>query len=157
MPNVYMLIGIPGSGKSTWVNNQDWINDVNVVYASSDQYIEEYAKWEGKTYNDVFDEYIKTATRKMNEDIEHAVSKGLDVVIDQTNVSRRRRKQKLKYFPGYSTRALVFKTPDDSELERRLSARPGKIIPKHIIDSMKNNLQYPTPDEGFDTVTYIEN
>ena len=46
-----MLIGVPGSGKSTWVENQDWAK--NCVYVSTDQYVEAYAKGLGKTYNEV--------------------------------------------------------------------------------------------------------
>ena len=29
MPTVYVLVGIPGSGKSTWISQQDWAKDVS--------------------------------------------------------------------------------------------------------------------------------
>ena len=39
MPTVYVLVGIPGSGKSTWISQQDWAKDC--VIASTDNSIEQ--------------------------------------------------------------------------------------------------------------------
>ena len=39
MPKCYQLIGIPGSGKSTWISNQDWAEDCVVV--STDTHVED--------------------------------------------------------------------------------------------------------------------
>ena len=59
MAKLYMLIGVPGSGKSTWINNQDWSKDCALI--STDKLIEIEATRLGKTYNDVFKNYIKKA------------------------------------------------------------------------------------------------
>ena len=42
MNKLYVLIGVPGSGKSTWIKNQEWAKDCVVV--STDEFVEDYAK-----------------------------------------------------------------------------------------------------------------
>jgi hypothetical protein len=58
--------------------------------------------------------------------------------------------------PDYYKIAVVFKTPDPAELERRLNSRPGKNIPKHVQASMADQLNNnpPTLEEGFDEIWY---
>ncbi len=149
MPKVYMLIGVPGSGKSTWVNNQDWTRDC--VLVSTDKLIDIEAGRQGKTYNEVFKDYIDTATKLMNDDIRAAVEAGKDIIWDQTNTGRRSRKAKLAMAPGYHKIAVVFATPEDSEWQRRLAGRPGKHIPDAVLKAMASGLQLPTEDE-FDEI-----
>jgi predicted kinase len=47
MPKCYQLVGIPGSGKSTWHSEQEWMQ--GFAYISTDRYVEEFAKNSGKT------------------------------------------------------------------------------------------------------------
>ena len=156
MPKAYILIGIPGSGKSTWIAHQPFDWDRTVI-ASSDSHIDRFAKEKGKTYSDVFKDYIKTATSLMDADVKHAIDNHLDIVWDQTNTSVGARAKKLKLLPNsYEKIAVVFSTPDDKELARRLASRPGKTIPPEIIASMKSQLQEPSESEGFDKIIYVK-
>ena len=100
MPNLYVLVGVPGSGKSTWVSKRNWDN--NAVYVSSDKYIDEYAASVGKTYSDVFASYIKTATRLMIQDVEEARAAGYDIVWDQTSTTKAARAKKLRMLASLS-------------------------------------------------------
>jgi predicted kinase len=149
MNKVYMLIGVPGSGKSTWIANQEWAKDC--VLVSTDKLIDLEAARQGKTYNEVFKGYISEATQLMNEDIKTAVAEGKDIIWDQTNTSRKTRKSKLTQVPDYYKIAVVFATPDDEEWKRRLESRPGKSIPQNILRAMADGLQVPTEDE-FDEI-----
>jgi len=45
-------------------------------------------------------------------------------------------------------------TPEHEELMRRLTSRPGKEIPDHIIASMISSFEMPTEDEGFKEIWY---
>jgi predicted kinase len=144
-----MLIGVPGSGKSTWVNAQDWVKDC--VLVSTDKLIELEAGRQGKTYNDVFKDYIDTATKLMNADVLEAVAEGKDIIWDQTNTGRKSRKAKLAMMPGYYKIAVVFATPEKEEWQRRISSRPGKMIPEGVLKAMAQGLQLPTEDE-FDEI-----
>jgi predicted kinase len=144
-----MLIGVPGSGKSTWVNAQDWVKDC--VLVSTDKLIELEAGRQGKTYNDVFKDYIDTATKLMNADVLEAVAEGKDIIWDQTNTGRKSRKAKLAMAPGYHKIAVVFATPEKEEWQRRINSRPGKMIPEGVLKAMATGLQLPTEDE-FDEI-----
>ena len=147
MPKVYMLIGVPGSGKSTWISNQDWAKDIPIV--STDRFIDDHAAKEGKTYNEVFNDYVKIATKLMDNQVEICKANNSDIIWDQTNTSVKSRKAKLAKLEGYEKIAVFFATPERSELDVRLSGRPGKHIPKNVVDSMISNLEEPTEEEGF--------
>jgi predicted kinase len=150
MSKVYVLVGVPGAGKSTWVENQLWAKDC--VYVSSDQLIEEEAACQGKTYDEIFKGYVNTAVFLMLEKVIAAREAGKDIIWDQTSVSVKSRKKKFSMLPDYEHIAVVFDTPSRDELERRLANRPGKNIPWEIVSSMINNFEMPTEEEGFKEV-----
>ncbi len=142
-----MLIGVPGSGKSTWTANQDWAKDCSIV--SSDRFIDEHAAKEGKTYNEVFNDYVKIATKLMENQVLIAQAINMDIIWDQTNMSAKSRAKKLAMLPNYEKIAVVFDTPPKEELDRRLASRPGKMISETIVNSMISSYNEPTEEEGF--------
>lgn len=154
MPKVYMLIGVPGSGKSTWVAGQPWSKNCSVV--SSDRYIDEEAARLGKTYNEVFNDYIKIATRLMENHVLAAQANGRDIIWDQTNISAKSRKAKLEKLWDYEKVAVFFRTPERSVLDGRLQSRPGKVIPSHVMQSMISGLEEPTLEEGFSEIIFVD-
>lgn len=153
MPKCYQLIGVPGAGKSTWIKSQDWARDLPVV--STDNFVEAYAKEQGKTYNEVFKDYMPIAVRLMANQAAICQANNLDVIWDQTSVNVKSRKKKFETLPGYEHIAVVFKTPEQEELNRRLASRPGKSIPAHVMCSMINSFEMPTEEEGFKEIWYV--
>lgn len=150
MPNMYMLIGVPGSGKTTWIKN----NGNGAVVLSTDDKIETIAAKQGKTYSDVFRDVIGSAEKEMYQDAMRAFKDGSDVIWDQTNITKKTRAKKLIMVPDeYKKIAVFFHTPKD--LAQRLASRPGKNIPEPVIISMINQLQEPSSDEGFDRIIYV--
>lgn len=155
MPKCYQLIGVPGSGKSTWVSNQEWAKDC--VYVSTDRYVEIHAESLGKTYSEVFDEFMPEAVNLMCQDVIVAREAGKDIIWDQTSVSIKSRKRKFNMLPNYEHIAVVFKTPPADELMRRLASRPGKNIPWEVISSMINNFEMPSEvKEEFKEIWHAE-
>ena len=152
MPKCYQLIGVPGSGKSTWVKNQDWARDCIVV--STDEFVEDYAKEVGSTYNEVFQDYMPTAVKLMADKVVRAREQGKDIIWDQTSMSIKSRKRKFNMLRDYEHIAVLFKTPEPVELERRLNSRPGKNIPDHVMKSMIKSFDIPTVEEGFKEVWF---
>lgn len=154
-PVLYMLVGVPGSGKSTWIENADLEEGCgyNTTILSTDSYIEHVAQYQGKTYNEVFHDTIKNANRMMYDDLDWALGYNNNIIWDQTNTSRKSRKEKLAKIPDhYKKIAVFFPTPDIDELERRLASRPGKVIPKGVLQNMIDCLTQPMLEEGFDEV-----
>ena len=147
MPKVYVLVGVPGSGKSTWIKNQDWALGMTIV--STDAFVEDYARAQGKTYNEVFKEYMPTAIDLMIEQVVFAREHGHTVIWDQTSTTVKSRKKKFNMLPDYEHIAVVFKTPNPLELAIRLKNRPGKNIPQQVINSMISGWEEPTLNEGY--------
>ena len=152
MPKCYQLIGVPGSGKSTWVKNQDWALGLTVV--STDAFVEDYARSQGKTYSEVFAEYMPTAIGLMIEQVEFVREHGHDIIWDQTSTTVKSRTRKFRMLRDYEHIAVVFRTPPLDELDVRLSGRPGKHIPKNVINSMIAGWEDPTAEEGFAEIWY---
>lgn len=154
-PIAYILVGLPGSGKSTWIRNHKTKDDFVVI--SSDDEIEKYAKSQSKTYSEVFDEYIKTATKNMNQTFQNAVQNNSNIIWDQTNLSKNKRKGIIQKLPKHYKKIAVVFEVDAEELNSRLYNRAkteGKHIPAFVIDNMKKSYEKPTKDEGFDEILY---
>ena len=154
MPKLYVLVGVPGSGKSTWAHSQEWFNDC--VYISTDQYVEEWASSVGKTYSEVFEEYMPMAVARMAGAVNGAKSIGQDIIWDQTSTTLASRTRKFNMLPDYEHIAVVFRTPDEEELACRLASRPGKVIPEHVLHDMIWNFEMPTEEEGFKEIWYVD-
>lgn len=156
MNTLYVLVGVPGSGKSTWVNNQHWAKDCVVV--STDEFVEDYAKECGQTYSDVFNDYMPTAVKLMTEKVIRARAAGKDIIWDQTSCTVSTRAKKINMLPGYHKIAVVFKIPPMEELMRRLNSRPGKIIPWAVVSDMSNKFhsEPPSLEEGFNEIWYAQ-
>lgn len=158
MPEVVMLIGLPGSGKTTY-SKEKWPNHVRV---SSDDMIDAIAKNLGKTYNDVFQDYIKEAQKSAFDSFKHLISTDANVVIDRTNMSQKSRAQYLALIPNhYSKVACYVVCSNEDEHQRRLTSREGKVIPDYVLKNMRNSFQDVVPSEGFQQYlkidTYSEN
>jgi predicted kinase len=152
MPRCYQLVGVPASGKSTWIKSQDWAGDCVVV--STDEFVEEYAREVGSTYSEVFDKYMSTAVTLMADKVIRAREAGKDIIWDQTSTGVKARARKFNMLPDYEHIAVVFKTPEKEELARRLASRPGKNIPDHVMRSMIEHFESPSEEEGFKEIWY---
>ncbi len=156
MPELVMLCGIPTSGKSTYVkklkNMKYW---ENAVVLSTDDYIEEYAKRVGQTYNEVFDDVIPDATRELELQLIMAKDKGKNIIWDQTNLSKKTRKNKLRKIPSFYARGVVYFEVSLEEALERNKHREGKFIPESILKRMWHQLEIPTREEDFDYVEKV--
>lgn len=150
----YQLIGVPASGKSTWVEAQDWA--LLCAHVSTDKWVDLYAKSVNKTYSEVFDEYMPTAVDLMAKEVIAAREMNRDIIWDQTSTTVKSRARKFNMLPDYEHIAVVFKTPEAEELARRLTSRPGKNIPAHIVRSMIDNFEMPDTEEGFAQVWFAQ-
>lgn len=152
MAKCYQLIGVPGAGKSTWVDSQEWA--LTCARVSTDKWVDIYANEVGRTYSEVFDTFMPTAVELMSKEVVAAREAGRDIIWDQTSTSVKSRQKKFNMLPDYYHIAVVFKTPQADELARRLASRPGKNIPDHVMRSMIKHFEMPTEQEGFKEIWY---
>ena len=152
MPKCYQLVGVPGSGKTTWIDNHAWT--IPCAKISTDKWVDIYAREVGKTYSEVFTDFMPTAVDLMAKEVVMARGMDRDIIWDQTSTTVKSRARKFNMLPDYEHIAVVFKTPEHKELIRRLWSRPGKEIPDHVIASMISFWEEPTIEEGFKEIWY---
>lgn len=151
MTTLYVLVGVPGSGKTTWIGRQmfDW---TNTVIVSTDHHVEQYARSVSKTYSEVFKDYMPTAVDLMAKTAVDAFKNNKVVIWDQTSTTAKTRARKLRMTPAhYKKVAVVFKTPN-ADTHAKMLNRPGKEIPTEIVQDMIDKFEYPTVEEGFDSI-----
>jgi predicted kinase len=149
---VYMLCGVPGSGKTTWVRS----SPVKGFSISSDFVIDTVAFYYGLTYDECFKDLIGFAESQMYRDLHTLIKRGDSIVWDQTNLTPKSRAKKLNQIPSdYKVVGVNFVTPPMDVLKERLASRPGKTIPDHVISAMIQNYQPATLDEGFHQIIEV--
>ena len=164
MKTLYVMAGLPGTGKSTLINsiiqNMGDHGDRAFVY-STDSLIEEWSAGQGWSYNLGFDKYIKQATQQMDSELLIAVNENRDIIWDQTNTGIKKRKSILSRIPkDYRKECHAIMIPGgdsmNSDWEYRLGNRPGKTIPDFVIENMTKSYVLPDVSEGFDSVTIYD-
>lgn len=150
-PWFVMMVGLPGSGKSTLVSK--FMNPSIFDLLSTDLYIENKALCEGITYNEAFPKYIDAAQKAFNTQMQESLDEGMNIVHDQTNLTMKKRKRILdKVSSGYFKVCIWVNCPFSVAMER--SNRPGKVIPAHVMQTMNDSFQEPKIIEGFDDVIF---
>lgn len=150
---VYLMSGIPASGKSTWIRNHltkgsEWISRDNVRFSIIKDN-EEYFAHE----DEVFDTFITYINQTLeNPEIEN-------VYIDATHLNQRSRYKTLCRVRKDNIEELncvCFTTPLDICLARN-NLREGRAkVPESAIINMFNACVAPTATEGFDHVYAVD-
>lgn len=158
MPTVYMLIGLPGSGKSTVAEKLAKGEDAVIV--STDKIREELFGDEAIQENERYDNNTVFSLAYTRTKI--AMLEGKNIIFDATNINRKKRKYFLeilskKYFWSlrntdytYSFHAILVATPYEKCLKNNLNRR--RVVPEEVIKRMMCNFEVPIKSEGWDEV-----
>lgn len=156
-PEFIMLVGLPGTGKSTYAKAK--MEDKEYVVLSTDDIIETIGNKYGLSYNQMFDDITYSFAEKIMRKIAiNALNNGKNVIWDQTNLTIKSRAKKLALVPdSYTKICAVFKIPANlQEVLKHREEKEGKFIPPNVIEDMKNKLEWPSYDEAFDKIYEIE-
>lgn len=164
-PICTVMAGLPAMGKSTLVIFQELlyekIEQPLFIY-STDNILERIANQLGKTYDDVFEKHIKSATAEADIDLAYAIKERQDIIWDQTNlgVGKRRKIINRMKQAGYQVRCVCIVPPEEGHFsdlkdwKYRLQNRPGKTIPNEVLSNMYKSFVMPTIEEGFEMITF---
>jgi predicted kinase len=152
-PYVLILIGPPLSGKDTLIRELNL--DATVI--SRDQILLDL--WDGEDYNEAFKGINqREVDRILKEKIETSSDNRENVIINMTNMTRKRRMGTLSNFDGYYKIAAVLSPLDKREYSLRNEKRKNeenKWIPEGVLESMIKSYQRPEKDEGFDKIIIL--
>ena len=150
----YLLVGFPGAGKSTFRKHLMRTHPLkNWVVVSADDYVDEQAKLLRKTYSEIFNEHRDASHAHALNQFRLAIKTRRSVIIDNTNLTKADRRKFMSEMPStYRTTCVILREPNEDELKRRLSSRPGKTIPQDVLEAMRKKFEYPNKSEGFSEV-----
>jgi len=151
MSTLYITVGLPGSGKSTYVKN--FIKDKDIEYLSSDSLRAVYGKSEeDQTVTPLVFGHIK---RKVDEFLKD----GKNVLVDATSVNRKERSDYINTAKKYGAKvvAIVFKMDRQGLIDRnkKRGEQGGRVVPDFVIDKMLNKFEEPSYSEGIDVIIYV--
>ncbi len=160
-----IMIGVSGSGKTTWVNSHK-----EYIACSTDSVIEQLAETMGISYTEAFN-YIQNKkkfdyiTTKFFEKIHDCILNDKDFVIDRTHLKRHIRISLINELKTFAIEhgkhlellAVSFELSQNTIFERlkKRASSTGKFIPKEVIFEQINSFDIPTIDEGFDAIDRI--
>lgn len=148
-----MMVGIPTSGKSTFIKTiLDFPICKSAIVLSTDNYIDDVANSFNLTHDEVFAKYIKSATKQLNENLEKAIKNNQNIIHDQTNLTKKSRAKKLTRIPLVYKKIAVYTEITLEEALKRNKNRQGKVIPENTLTQMFENCELPTSEEGFDLI-----
>ena len=141
-PIFLMLVGLPGSGKSTYI--EKYYSNYHVH--SSDAIREELS---GDANNQNINQQVfSTLHRRVKEDL----AAGYNVVYDATNISWKRRKaflQELKNINCHKE-CVLMATPFELCVQR--NNERDRVVPYFVIERMYKSFDIPWYNEGWDSI-----
>ena len=156
MKTVHMLIGIPGSGKSTYSKKVLLSKLDNAILVSSDQTRNDNPEL---TEDEIWPEIYRLCAK--------ALSENHDLIFDATNITPKTRKRFFDEmekrnipFDSYDKIAYYFEADPNLCIERviiRNKDPKERPLPLEVINDYYQNQIKPTKEEGFSNIVIIEN
>jgi predicted kinase len=148
---LYITVGLPGSGKSTYAKN--FIRGKDIEYLSSDELRAVFGKSEED--QSVTPKVFGHIKRKVDEFLKN----GKTTLVDATSVNRKERSDYIATAKKCGTKVvvLVFKMDRAGLIARnqKRGQEGGRVVPDWVIDKMLAKYEEPSMSEGIDEIIYV--
>ena len=145
-PVLHIMVGLPGSGKSTYIKKHAKEGD---VILSSDAIRKEL-------FGDINHQDDKNKVfNLMHRRLKEAMDKGKDIWYDAMGIAVKARRGALQFsHKNYDVRAEVMVTPIDTCIERVKKPDRELILDKEVILRRVAEFRIPVKQEGFDAINF---
>lgn len=151
-PSALMMIGIPGSGKSTIAAQIGEL--LNIQILSSDECRREIS-------GDANDQSVSREAWAMVYDrARQSIEQGHSVIIDGTHTNAEMRRRDINQYRQYGARAVIgiyVQTDTESCIER--NTQRDRVVPEFVIRNMQIGIDRypPSTQDGFDYIIPVVN
>jgi tRNA uridine 5-carbamoylmethylation protein Kti12 len=159
-PNITLMVGLPGSGKSTAVRHiMSNLNGREYIVLSPDEELLAMGEAEGLNYAESNRKYgFQKAEKIFMDQLKNALAARKNIIVDRTNLMIGIRDMLLRDVPVEYTKTAVICEVETEELQIRLADREkqtGKIIPQKLLTEMIAAYQPPDHPE-FDYIKRVQ-
>lgn len=149
MRKLYLMIGAPGSGKSTWIKNN---MPKEAAYISRDE-----IRFAMVAEDEQYFSKEKQVYKEFIHQIDEALTQGKDVFVDQTSLNYGARQKLFNALTEKPSRtiAIYIKKPLDIILKYNAKRSGRAYVPEDAVINMYNSIQEPNYKEGFDWIYIV--
>lgn len=152
MSKLYVMCGVPASGKSTFINMN--------IHPDTDMHVSRDAcRFALVKPNEEYFSKEKEVFKLFIDSIDAGLKDGYNVYADATHLNITSRNKLLNSIAEKPTsiEAIVFKVPLETCLKRNLNRKGTRgFVPEDTIKKMYHNFTIPTFNERFDKIHIIE-
>jgi len=149
---LYVMVGISGAGKSTFIENF-LKSHPDVIVHSSDKL--RAVLGSGEEDQSVTPQVFSTIKYNLNRDL----AAGKNVMIDATSLNPKERKDYILAAKRYSAKVVAYVLERDKSTlmknQAKRKASGGREVPEFVIDKMLAKYVRPSKNEGFDEVILV--